>query len=334
MCRSCLPRSSTSARISRPASPAQAESRISTESPTQDEQGSWTATRAAPSEAPLSRRGVLLSGSLLAVSSLAGLTGCAGSDDAAAAGGPPSGSPGGPSGGAGPATPPGPPVEPDPTPSPAGPLTRHGQASLHPESRHVLVNKLTPLQPVDFEPGDLQQLDLPSHFDDEYLRPEPAAALEELFAAAEEDGHQLGVTSAYRSFNDQLDIYDRSYVEQGSDATDAYSARPGYSEHQTGLAVDILTAEDGPEDLEGSFGDTPEGIWVADHAHEFGFIIRYPEDADEITGYSYEPWHLRYVGLRTAAEVVEAGQTLEEFWGEEPAPDYEHPYTEDPALAE
>ncbi|WP_258933887.1 M15 family metallopeptidase [Nesterenkonia pannonica] len=163
------------------------------------------------------------------------------------------------------------------------------------------------------------------------MRDEAAGALEELFAAAEEAGHRLAVTTAYRDYDHQFALYDSWYREHGQEWTDAVSARPGYSEHQTGLAVDILTEDSHPDELLDSFGGMPEGRWAAENAHEFGFLIRYPEGAEDITGYRYEPWHLRYVGTETAASVFEEDVTLEEYWDQPPAPDYEYDYGEDPA---
>ena len=87
---------------------------------------------------------------------------------------------------------------------------------------------------------------------------------------------------------------------------DAYSARPGHSEHQTGYTIDCNT-------IDTNFGSTPEGIWLRDHCHEYGFIIRYPLGRENITGYAYEPWHIRYVGVEYATEIYEQGLTLEEY---------------------
>ncbi|WP_147103002.1 M15 family metallopeptidase [Nesterenkonia populi] len=206
------------------------------------------------------------------------------------------------------------------------------EASWDPDSTYVLVNKRNPLEPADHVPSDLRELDIFQHYEGQQLREEAAGALEELFAAAAEEGHALAVTTAYRDYEHQFALYDSWYWEHGQEWTDARSARPGYSEHQTGLAVDILTEDSHPDELLESFGGMPEGEWVAEHAHEFGFIIRYPEGAEDITGYQYEPWHLRYLGVEAAAEVFEEGVTLEEHWDQPPAPDYEYDYLEDPAV--
>ena len=134
------------------------------------------------------------------------------------------------------------------------------------------------------------------------------AALDAMFAAAAEDGIELVVRSGFRSYELQTTIY-ASYVSRdGQAAADRYSARPGYSEHQTGLAFDLNSFEQ-------SFGETPEGKWLAEHSWEYGFVIRYPADKEEITGFMYEPWHVRYFGKDVAKILHENDQTLEEYLG-------------------
>lgn len=196
------------------------------------------------------------------------------------------------------------------------------EASWDPTSIHVLVNKANPLEPADHVPPDLTVPDVPMEQAAE-MRAEPTAALEELFAAASEAEVPLVVTSAYRDYELQTTLYEHYSDTMGQEAADEVSARPGHSEHQTGLAVDL--SYPGNEDchLRTCFGDTPTGVWLADNAHEHGFIIRYPEESQEITGFSYEPWHLRYVGQETAVDVVGQGVTLEEYWDQPAAPDYE-----------
>ena len=97
-------------------------------------------------------------------------------------------------------------------------------------------------------------------------------------------------------------------AEDGRAAADTYSARPGHSEHQTGLAIDL-------NDVTDNFGNSREGKWVAAHCHEYGFIIRYPKGKQKITGYMYEPWHVRYVGVKLATKIHDSGLTLEEYLG-------------------
>ncbi|WP_169558482.1 D-alanyl-D-alanine carboxypeptidase family protein [Nesterenkonia alba] len=219
------------------------------------------------------------------------------------------------------------------TPSPTP--TRASDPSWDADSRYVLVNKRNPLEPANYEPDDLRVLDLRGVYETpQMMRAEAAEACEDLFAAAAAEGLALAVSTAYRGFEHQRSLYETRYAERGQQATDESTARPGYSEHQTGLAVDLASIENPECQLGQCFGETPEGMWVAEHAHEFGFIIRYPDgaEAQEITGYFYEPWHLRYLGVETATEVVQAGVTLEEYWEQPPAPDYEHDYATDPHL--
>ncbi|REE03793.1 D-alanyl-D-alanine carboxypeptidase [Citricoccus muralis] len=190
-----------------------------------------------------------------------------------------------------------------------------------PDSLHVLVNKLHPLDPADYAPQDLHGPDLPASKAGMELREEAAGAAEDLFAAAAADGVDLTLVSAYRSYGYQQSTYGGWVERYGQAEADRISARPGYSEHQTGLAMDVGAA-DGACTLEQCFGDTPEGAWVAEHAAEHGWIIRYPDGAEDVTGYSPEPWHLRYVGTEAAAGVVQPGGVLETAWGFAPAPDY------------
>ncbi len=200
------------------------------------------------------------------------------------------------------------------------------QASTDPDSVHVLVNKQNPLDPLDFSPDDLRDVDAPSEFGEAPLREAAAGAYEELHAAAAHDGMDLWATTAYRDFDFQQALYEQRFYEDGAEAADRVSARPGHSEHQTGLAIDVADLEDRECYLRSCFGDSEQGQWLAEHADEFGFIIRYPEGAEEITGFQYEPWHLRYVGEETARDVADRGVTLEEYWDQPPAPDYDEDY--------
>lgn len=138
--------------------------------------------------------------------------------------------------------------------------------------------------------------------------------LNELIAAGIEDGLNLVLRSAFRSYERQASLYNQYVARDGQKKADTYSARPGHSEHQTGLAFDLGNIE-GSDDFMESFEDTKEGQWLKSHAHEYGFIIRYPKGKSDITGYQYEPWHLRYLGKPTAEKVYESGLTLEEYLG-------------------
>ncbi|HQM01916.1 MAG TPA: D-alanyl-D-alanine carboxypeptidase family protein, partial [Ruminococcus flavefaciens] len=131
---------------------------------------------------------------------------------------------------------------------------------------------------------------------------------ERLADEAKSQGLNIYISSGYRSYGTQSSIYQDNVSKYGEAIADTFSARPGYSEHQTGLAIDVNTVDD-------SFAGTPEARWLADHAHEYGFIIRYPEGKEDITGYQYEPWHIRYLGIDTATAVYNSGLTLEEYLG-------------------
>ena len=137
---------------------------------------------------------------------------------------------------------------------------------------------------------------------------EASEQLKVMFNAAKQDGIYLFVKSGYRSYIDQKIIYNGYVRRDGQEAADRYSARPGHSEHQTGLAFDINSTAN-------SFANTPEAAWIAENCYKYGFIIRYPKDKEHITGYIYEPWHVRYLGVEKAKEVYESGLCLEEFLG-------------------
>jgi len=121
-------------------------------------------------------------------------------------------------------------------------------------------------------------------------------------------GHNLPLVSGFRSYWDQNYIYNNYVKNYGVEQTDTFSARPGHSEHQTGLAFDIGAIDD-------DMGEWPSGIWLAENAHRYGFIIRYPKEKQHITGYKYEPWHVRYLGVALATKVYNSGLTLEEYLG-------------------
>lgn len=139
--------------------------------------------------------------------------------------------------------------------------------------------------------------------------PTAQAALNEMFAAAlSNDGISLWVASGFRSYSTQNWLYNNYVRQDGQTAADRYSARPGHSEHQTGLAFDLNLVDD-------SFANTPAGQWLAAHCWEYGFIIRYPDGKEAQTGYKYEPWHVRYVGKEMAKAVFDSGLCLEEYLG-------------------
>ncbi|HIU19659.1 MAG TPA: M15 family metallopeptidase [Candidatus Limiplasma stercoravium] len=144
------------------------------------------------------------------------------------------------------------------------------------------------------------------------MRDDAATALEEMFEAAKEDGVRLSVVSGYRSYSKQATIYQRKVATTGSEEkADELVARAGTSEHQLGLAMDV--SKNGSSSLTERFAETEEGQWVYQNAHRFGFIVRYLEGYEEITGYSYEPWHVRYVGREHAAAIYASQEPMETY---------------------
>jgi D-alanyl-D-alanine carboxypeptidase len=160
-------------------------------------------------------------------------------------------------------------------------------------------------------PPDLVQLPAAiSAQGSQFMRAEAAAALQELFAAAQkEQGYQFAANSAYRSYDTQVATYNSAVASFGREYADRTSARPGHSEHQMGTTTDVgargLFLED--------FIASPEAAWLAANAYRFGFVVSYPDGKESITGYAYEPWHIRYVGKAVAQQVKDSGLTLHEF---------------------
>lgn len=182
----------------------------------------------------------------------------------------------------------------------------------------ALVNKQFSLD-EDYAPDDLVTVDVPTILENpevNQLREVAADALKAMFDKAEESEIYLYARSGYRSYQTQVQLFQGYADKHGEEAANRYSARPGQSEHQTGLVMDV-TSESVNYQLTESFGETEEGKWLSEHAHEFGFIIRYPEGAEDITGYIYEPWHIRYLGVDMATKVYESGLTYEEYLEEE-----------------
>lgn len=186
-----------------------------------------------------------------------------------------------------------------------------------PDSIMVFVNKEYSL-PEDYVPDNLVMPDIKFYSydvpDKRYMRKEASEALEKMFNDALKDGITLYGVSGYRSYSRQKEIYNNNVLARGKDETNKVSASPGHSEHQTGLAIDISSsALNGT--LSEEFGKSEEGLWVAGHCAKYGFIIRYPKNKENITGYSYEPWHIRYVGKKNAKYIMRNKITLEEYYG-------------------
>lgn len=181
----------------------------------------------------------------------------------------------------------------------------------------ALVNKEFSL-PEQYAPEDLVRPKVPFSFGDldiekSYMRKEAAEHLELLFKAAEKANIEIFAVSGYRSYDRQVDVFAAKASQVGEQAAATVVAVPGFSEHQTGLAMDISSRSINLELIE-KFEETKEGIWLADNAYKFGFILRYPKGKEDITGYQYEPWHFRYVGIEVAKLMYEKDLTLEEYF--------------------
>ncbi|KPU46117.1 D-alanyl-D-alanine carboxypeptidase [Oxobacter pfennigii] len=196
-------------------------------------------------------------------------------------------------------------------------LVNGKQIVKNPDSILVLVNKERNL-PSDWVPPDLVVPNVAFPFKEDaprkYMRKEAAEALEELFELAQEDGIKLYAMSGYRSYETQQRLFNTEVKQSGEEAASKVVAVPGQSEHQTGLTMDVSSAGMNFT-LEESFEDTKEGKWLKEHAKDAGFIIRYPKDKTHITGYSYEPWHIRYVGKEAAEFITAYDITFDEYYG-------------------
>lgn len=178
----------------------------------------------------------------------------------------------------------------------------------NPEDLLVLVNKTRTL-PSDYIPNDLEEIDINYSNHNKYLRREAKQAFENLSKEAKDLGYFIVAVSAYRDYAYQEDLYQGYVVDKGKEYADKCCAKPGHSEHQTGLSLDVMGSNLDYDEFEAS----PEFEWMKDHAHLYGFIMRYSKGKEKITGFKYEPWHYRYVGILTATEIYEQQLTLEEY---------------------
>ncbi|MDR2256660.1 MAG: M15 family metallopeptidase [Arthrobacter sp.] len=194
------------------------------------------------------------------------------------------------------------------TPSPAA-APKAPKAPTDPRNIGVLVNKQVPLKPKNYVPRGLVTVQ------GQRLRAEPASALKTMMKDAKRAGATLVAVSGYRSYTTQKSLFARYSRLYGAAYASRISARPGYSEHQTGLTMDVGAAN-GKCRLSSCFGSTKAGTWVAKNAWKYGYIVRYPRGQEKVTGYTYEPWHLRYVGKRIAAAMKKGKiPTLEAYYG-------------------
>lgn len=157
----------------------------------------------------------------------------------------------------------------------------------------VMIANKTYTLPASYNPG---------------VQPEAMDAFYDMQAAAAADGISLWILSSFRSYEDQDVIYNRYVAQDGRDAADTYSSRPGHSDHQTGYTFDLNS-------LEQDFQYDPAGQWLDKNCYKYGFIIRYPKGKESSTGYMYEPWHVRYIGVDLATKVTQSGLSLEEYFG-------------------
>lgn len=178
----------------------------------------------------------------------------------------------------------------------------------------ILVNKQHAVD-KEYKPSDLTAIKYYAQDrspNSRFMRAEAAEAFNQMSEAAAKEGYTIVVTTAYRSYDFQKSLYDSYVKNSGQAAADRFSAQPGKSEHQTGLSADVSSPSVNYQ-LTKDYINTPEGKWLNDNAHKFGFIIRFPQGKEAITGYMYEPWHVRYVGHTAAAEIYNKGITLEEY---------------------
>ena len=165
--------------------------------------------------------------------------------------------------------------------------------------------------PADYVPPDLVDVGQAGFATRDQVRAEVITDLAALRAAAEANATPIAIISGYRSYDYQQNLFTRRVDEVGEAEAALRTARPGHSEHQLGTAVDVL--DPGVGELTTAFALTPAGTWVAGHAHEFGFVVSYPDGARDRTCYEFEPWHLRYVGRENAAAIHDAGVTPREW---------------------
>jgi len=202
--------------------------------------------------------------------------------------------------------------------APAFDLT--ARSTTDPASPWVVVNKQHPLDPLGYAPASLTLVA------GKEVSSLAAPDLQAMLAAAEADGVRPTLVSGYRSYGHQERVHQRAVASQGVEQAERVSARPGHSEHQTGLAVDLGSRTDPSCDLQDCFGATPEGAWLAAHAASYGFLLRYTAADSDVTGYSPEAWHYRWVGADLLREMADRGVgTLEELFGVSGGPVYSTP---------
>ena len=178
----------------------------------------------------------------------------------------------------------------------------------NPDAFDTLVNKNNKLN-KNYIPNDLVPIDFKYTTSYKYLRKRAYDQFIKLYNSAIKEGYHITIGSAYRDYEYQETLYNYYLKEKGIEYADRCSARPGHSEHQTGLAIDVV----GSNNDYNNFKDSKEFNWMIKNAHKYGFILRYPEGKENITGFKYEPWHYRYVGVTLATYLYKNNLTLEEY---------------------
>lgn len=173
----------------------------------------------------------------------------------------------------------------------------------------ILVNKYYSL-PDKYAPDDIVSMSNQYAYPDNSIRSEVYDAFKEMSKAAKEDGITLIVNSSYRDYETQKEIYEDYKDKNGAEYADKYAARPNFSEHQTGLSLDIFSPGYGMKNFESSSAF----VWLSSNCYKYGFILRYPKDKEDLTGYSYEAWHYRYLGKDLAQKVHESTLTFDEYY--------------------
>ena len=176
-------------------------------------------------------------------------------------------------------------------------------------TKEILVNKYNYISST-YIPNNLQMINTKYSNNGMYLTTEAKEAFERLAEAAEKDQYTITVMSAYRTYEYQQSLYNRYLAIDGQELTDTYSARAGHSEHQTGLAIDVYNKSKPYTEFE----KTQEFYWMKENSYKYGYILRYPKDKEFITGYQYEPWHYRYVGVEIATYLYKTNLTYDEYF--------------------
>ena len=209
-------------------------------------------------------------------------------------------------------------VETTPTPSPTPSPTSTPEPTVEPtvdtttlSSIQKITNKSHPID-SGYVPVDLTVVNVNSN-GTQFLRQEAASELAKMFAAAHKDGIDLYLVSGYRSYAQQLALYNTYVNTDGKALADSYDAIPGACEHQLGLAVD-LSDDNRDHDIDDSFESTAAYQWLLKHSYEYGYILRFPRGKESITGIAYNPWSFRYIGVEEAKKVYDSGLTLEEYY--------------------